>query len=92
MPRNENYNKHKKLEEIKDKRYYTSLLRDFNRYQAEKFFKMVEIDAEILDKKYDKDYLIRELIIKVASFQRDRNNKEKIAEVSMISALIWDLL
>jgi len=53
---------------------------------------MVEIDAEILDKKYDKNYLIRELIIKVASFQRDKNNKEKIAEVSMISSLIWDLL
>lgn len=92
MPRNKNYDKHKALALIQEKRYYQSLVRDIRKAMLKRYYNMVDVQSEILENKYNLEYLIYELRKQTDALKKDPENKQIALDIAILTTLIWDYL
>lgn len=92
MPRKDSYNKKKVLQKIKEKRFYQSLIRDYNKQILDDLFTLVNEDSNLTENKYNLEFLSKELNKAYTEYLENPKNKQSLIRLSSISSLIWNCL
>lgn len=88
MPRNKDYNKKEKLREIRKKRFFQGLSRDFNIEILKDISNLIDEDSDLVELNVDPERITKELYNTMSGAM----DSSDFVRLGMLSMLLWDVL